>query len=58
MRYIERDRSKAMSERKYRTYTEEFKAEALVLQKSNERNALQIEWALGIIPGMLLQWII
>lgn len=47
-----------MSERKYRTYTEEFKAEALVLQKSNERNALQIEWALGITPGILLQWII
>ena len=46
-----------MSEKKkYRTYTEEFKLEALALLKSSGKSALQIERELGITPGMLLKW--
>ena len=45
-----------MSERKYRTYTEAFKLEALELLKRGEKSAREIEKELGITPGMLLKW--
>jgi transposase len=45
-----------MSEKKYRTYTEEFKREALELLKSSGKSAGQIERELGITAGMLLKW--
>jgi transposase len=45
-----------MSEKKYRTYTEEFKLEALRLLQSSGKSAQQIERELGITPGMLLKW--
>ncbi len=45
-----------MSERKYRSYTEQFKLEALALLERHEKSAGQIERELGITPGMLLKW--
>jgi len=45
-----------MSEKRYRTYTEEFKREALELLKSSGKSASQLERELGITPGMLLKW--
>lgn len=45
-----------MRERKYRTYTDEFKREALELLKRSGKSSLQIERELGITPGMLLKW--
>jgi transposase len=47
-----------MDEKKirYRTYTEEFKLEALELLKSNGKTARQIERDLGITPGLLVKW--
>jgi transposase len=45
-----------MSEQKYRTYTDEFKREALELLKSSGKSAKQLERELGITPGMLLKW--
>jgi transposase len=45
-----------MSERKYRTYTEEFKCEAIELLKSSGKSAGQLERELGITSGMLLKW--
>jgi len=45
-----------MSERKNRTYPEEFKREALALLKSSGKSAQQLERDLGITPGMLLKW--
>jgi|SRR5450759_2824941 transposase len=45
-----------MDEKKYRTYTEEFKIETLGLLKSSGKSAGQIERELGITPGMLLKW--
>ena len=45
-----------MSEKKYRTYTEEFKREALELLKSSGKSAGQMERELGITAGMLLKW--
>jgi transposase len=56
MRYIEREWSEVMSEKKYRTYTEEFKRETLELLKSSGKSAGQLERELGITPGMLLKW--
>ncbi|HEY5270486.1 MAG TPA: transposase [Anaerolineales bacterium] len=43
-------------ERKYRTYTEEFKLEALELLKSSGKSGGQIERDLGITPGLLGKW--
>ena len=43
-------------ERKYRTYTEEFKLEALELLKSSGKGFVQIERDLGITPGLLRKW--
>jgi len=45
-----------MKERNYRTYTNEFKREALELLKNSEKSAAQLERELGITPGMLLKW--
>jgi len=38
--------------RKYRSYTEEFKLQALELLKSSGKNARQVERDLGITPGL------
>ena len=45
-----------MPEKRYRTYTEEFKLEALELLKRGNKSAAQIERELGITKGMLLKW--
>jgi transposase len=45
-----------MSDKKYRTYTDEFKREALELLKSSGKSAGQLERDLGITAGMLLKW--
>jgi transposase len=45
-----------MSDKKYRTYTDEFKREALELLKSSGKSAVQLERDLGITAGMLLKW--
>lgn len=45
-----------MDEKKYRTYTDEFKREALGLLKSSGKSASELERELGITPGMLLKW--
>jgi len=45
-----------MSARKYRTYPEEFKLEALELLKRSGKSAGQIERELGITPGLLVKW--
>src|SRR5258705_13988173 len=43
-------------ELRYRTYTEEFKLEALELLKSSGKTSRQIERDLGITPGLLVKW--
>jgi len=45
-----------MNERKYRTYPEEFKLEALEMLKRSGKSAGQIERELGITPGMWVKW--
>jgi transposase len=40
----------------YRTYTEEFKLEALELLKTSAKSAAQIERDLGITKGLLMKW--
>lgn len=45
-----------MSDKRYRTYTDEFKREALGLLKSSGKSAGQLERELGITSGMLLKW--
>jgi transposase len=45
-----------MERRKYRTYTPEFKEEALRLLASSGRSASELERELGITPGTLLKW--
>ena len=45
-----------MNERRYRTYPEVFKLEALALLEKHEKSAGEIERELGITPGMLLKW--
>lgn len=45
-----------MSKRNYRTYTDEFKLEALELLKNSGKSAGQIERDLGITPGLLTKW--
>lgn len=45
-----------MEERHYRTYTDEFKREALEQLKSSGKSAGQLERESGITPGMLLKW--
>lgn len=45
-----------MGAKSYRTYTDEFKREALELLKSSGKSAKQLERELGITRGMLLKW--
>jgi len=45
-----------MNERAYRTYTREFKLEALGLLKNSGRGSAKIERELGITRGLLLKW--
>jgi transposase len=45
-----------MNEKKHRTYTAEFKREALELLKSGTKSGGQIERDLGITPGLLGKW--
>ena len=40
----------------YRTYTQEFKLEALELLKNSGKSSAQIERELGITKGLLLKW--
>ena len=42
--------------KKYRTYAEEFKLQALELLKRGEKSAGEIERDLGITPGLLVKW--
>lgn len=42
--------------KKYRTYTEEFKLEALALLQTSDQSAAQLERDLGITKGLLLKW--
>jgi transposase len=42
--------------KKYRTYTQAFKLEALELLESSGQSAAQIERDLGITQGLLLKW--
>lgn len=41
---------------KYRTYSKEFKMEALELLESSGKSAAQLERDLGITQGLLLKW--
>jgi transposase len=45
-----------MNERKYRSYPEAFKLEALALLDKNGKSAGEIERELGITPGLLIKW--
>ena len=45
-----------MRDKRYRTYTAEFKREALELLKSSGKSAGQLERELGITRGVLLKW--
>ena len=45
-----------MNKRKYRTYTPEFKLEALELLRNSGKSAGQVERELGITPGLLVKW--
>jgi transposase len=56
IRYTGWEGNEEMKDRHYRTYTDEFKREALELLKNSEKSAGQLERELGITPGMLLKW--
>lgn len=45
-----------MGTRKYRTYTREFKQEALSLLESSGKSASELERELGVTTGLLLKW--
>lgn len=45
-----------MKDKQYRTYTDEFKQEALELLWNSGKSASQLERELGITKGMLLKW--
>ena len=45
-----------MEDKKYRSYPEEFKSEALEMLKHSSKSAGQIERELGITPGLLGKW--
>ena len=45
-----------MSKRSYRTYTAEFKLEALEMLNSSGKSGEMIERELGITPGLLRKW--
>lgn len=43
-------------DKQYRTYTDEFKRDALELWQSSGKSAAQVERELGITKGLLLKW--
>ena len=43
-------------DKRYRTYTDEFKRDALELWRSSGKSAAQVEGELGITKGLLLKW--
>jgi len=43
-------------DKRYRTYTQEFKLEALELLRQSGKSAAQLERELGITKGLLLKW--
>ena len=45
-----------MDKKKYRSYAEEFKLEAMELLERGNKSAGQIERELGITPGLLVKW--
>ena len=45
-----------MNERKYRSYPEAFKLEALALLERRGKSAGEIKRELGITPGLLMKW--
>lgn len=45
-----------MDTRKYRTYSQEFKLEALSLLESSGKSVAQLERELGITTGLLPKW--
>jgi transposase len=45
-----------MEDKKYRSYPEEFKLEALEMLRNTDKSAGQIERDLGITPGLLGKW--
>jgi transposase len=45
-----------MDRKKYRSYSKEFKLQALELLESSEKTASELERDLGITTGMLLKW--
>lgn len=45
-----------MSKRNYRTYTAEFKYQALNFLETSGKSAGEIERELGITPGLLVKW--
>ena len=45
-----------MDRKKYRTYTKEFKLQALELLENSDKSASELERELGITTGMLLKW--
>ena len=45
-----------MDRKKYRTYTKEFKLEALELLENSDKTASELERELGITTGMVLKW--
>jgi len=45
-----------MEDRKYRSYPEEFKLEALAMLRNSGKSAGEIERELGITPGLLGKW--
>jgi len=45
-----------MNEKRYRSYPEAFKLEALALLEQDGKSAGQIERELGITPGLLVKW--
>lgn len=45
-----------MSDKKYRTYAEEFKLQALEFLKRGNKSSGEIERELGITPGLLVKW--
>ena len=42
--------------RQNRTYTDEFKREAVALWQTSDRSAADVERELGITPGLLTKW--
>jgi len=45
-----------MGRQRYRTYSKEFKQEALELLESSGKSASELERELGITTGLLLKW--